>query len=377
MLATVSKLWAQENGIYVFGRATSLDPSLRSDSTLIVAVASNEGDSAFVIAAPPNFRYKFSLPFGSIHRLHYSMRGHISDQVVIYANNMPTDGQARGYGMNVDMLLLPVRTATDSSLLAPQRAIARYDTDSDEMMWHVDSASQIRYDGLRRECQAIIDEKFTARVLDRKRDSSGAFYPTIPLRGRSEEDFIPEHWRLIKAARGDMNGDLIPDMALAIEYEDTITHFRPDGLLSRGRPTTLLVAIQERSGDLKMVVRNNDFLLRSDEMPLAPPGLDLAITSTGDLLINYQFTRGKAWYTFDLVLGGLECVAYEGASVDTGEIITVTELDVSGRRLTRKTGHTTSSGMEEEVLTMPSGLNFSMDALGRPFRTELAQGLIF
>lgn len=368
----------QVDDIYVYGRVRILDPTLQQDSVLVVIADTVNRDTSFQYACAPKFKYECNLSYGSVYQLSFSMPQHFSEQLVIDATEVPADEKIGGLGMNVDLTLLPRMHGTDSSLFAPLRATARYDQAARNMSWTTDPIGQSRRDKLRQQCQAIIDQKLNDARLDGQRDSLGAIYPSIPLWGKSEEDFVPEHWKILASDVGDLNGDGLLDLAIAMECEDTIRHVRPGGTTSLTRPRTLLIALGAGQSHYKALIRNNDFLMRSDEDPGAPPELALEISDARSLTLRYQFQRGKAWFTFALAQDQLECVAYEGARVNTKGDLSFIAFSVRDKRLTLRQGHNEKSGwVQEQEQPLSPDLNLSMQALGRPFQTELRPGVFF
>lgn len=368
----------QVDNIYVYGRVKILDPTLQQDSVLVTVADTVHRDTSFQYACAPKFKYECHLVYGSVYQLSFSMARHFSEQLVIDATGVPSDQRIGGHGMSVDLTLMPRMHETDSSLFAPLRATARYDKASRAISWTSDSVGLSGRDKLRQQCQAIIDQKLSIARLDGERDSLGVLYPSIPLWGKSQEDFVPEGWKIFASDVGDLNCDGLLDLAIAMESEDTIRHVRPGGTTSLTRPRTLLIAVGAGQGYYTALIRNNDFLMRSDEDPGASPELDLEISDARSLTLRYQFQRGKAWFTFALAQDQLECVAYEGARANTEGDVSFIAFSVRDKRLTLRQGHNEKSGwVQEQEQPLSPDLNLSMQALGRPFQTELRPGVFF
>ena len=368
----------QVDDIYVYGRVKILDPTLRQDSVLVAVSDTVNRDTSFQYACAPNFKYEHHLSYGSVYQLSFTMARHFSEQLVIDATEVPSEQRVGGHGMNIEITLIPRIQGTDTSLFAPLHAKARYDPAARNYSWITDPHSLSGRDKLRQQCQAIIDQRLSAARLDGQCDSLGALYPSIPLWGKSQEEFVPEHWKIFASDVGDLNGDGLLDLAIAMESEDTIRHVRPGGTTSLTRPRTLLIALGAGQGYRKALIRNNDFLMRSDEDPATSPELVLEITDVRSLTLRYQFQQGKAWFTFALVQGQLECVAYEGVRVNTEGDVSFIAFSVRDKRLTLRQGHNEKSGwVQEQEQPLYPDLNLSMNALGRPFQTELRPGVFF
>ena len=97
-------------------------------------------------------------------------------------------------------------------------------------------------------------------------------YPVIPSKGYGTQSFIPEGWKVIDSAYGDLNYDNYTDVAYILQYKDTVMEnrfFGPgerDYDLDATLPRILVVLLQEAAGDLyQLGLQNNSFILRSNE----------------------------------------------------------------------------------------------------------------
>jgi len=377
MVCPTQSAVGQVDNIYVYGRVKILDPTLQQDSVLVVVADTLNRDTSFLIARAPKFKYECHLAYGSVYQLSFTMPKHFSEQLLIDATEVPPDEVIGGHGMNVDITLIPRIHGTDSSLFEPLRATARFDEAVREFLWIMDPPDRSERDKLQLQCQAIIDQKLSTERLDSLKDGLGVLYPSIRLWGRSKEDFVPRHWKIFASAAGDLNGDGHSDLVIAMESEDPIRHVRPGGSTSPTRPRTLLIALGSGQGHYKALIRNNDFLMRSDEDHGASPELDLGISNAGDLTLRYQLQQGRAWFTFALVRNGLECVAYEGGRIDPKGEVAFIAFNVHDKKLIIRKGSEQKGFGEETAEPFPSDLELSMDALGRPFKTVIRPGIYF
>ena len=48
-------------------------------------------------------------------------------------------------------------------------------------------------------------------------------YPVINTEGQNIADFIPTSWSLLNTAKGDLNGDTYEDIAIVLQFKDSIT----------------------------------------------------------------------------------------------------------------------------------------------------------
>ncbi len=94
-------------------------------------------------------------------------------------------------------------------------------------------------------------------------------YPTLPGEAASAAGFAPKGWPLEREARGDLNGDGVPDLAFVVRNTDprnVITHdgFGPSPFDSN--PRILAVAFGEASGGYRLALENHSLIPR----PVAP-----------------------------------------------------------------------------------------------------------
>jgi hypothetical protein len=111
--------------------------------------------------------------------------------------------------------------------------------------------------------------------------------------------FLSARWGLKDSVSGDLNGDGRPDMAVVLEYADTVTELRPDSIENTGKPRILLVLLRDSVGNgYRVAVQNNTFLLRDGEGGMAgDPYAGIGI-SDGVLEVYFQFLRESLSYKF-------------------------------------------------------------------------------
>ncbi|RYE51312.1 MAG: hypothetical protein EOP48_18415 [Sphingobacteriales bacterium] len=144
-------------------------------------------------------------------------------------------------------------------------------------------------------------------------------YPKIPLASQTLTGFIPKNWILKDSAAGDLNGDNCLDIALVIEYKDTIRERRPDGEVNTGSPRVLLVLFKDaKTGQYKLFLQNNTFIIRYGEGGMDPEAYGEVSISKGILEVFISFLRGNASYKFRFQNGDLHLIGGSSGGVSGG-----------------------------------------------------------
>ena len=92
-------------------------------------------------------------------------------------------------------------------------------------------------------------------------------YPILPAVTHSIDGFKPQQWTVTDTAFGDLNKDGLEDMALVLEYKDTVMEVLPPGSIAKPSiPRILVIVFKLREGEYSLAAQNNLFLLRSKEM---------------------------------------------------------------------------------------------------------------
>jgi hypothetical protein len=144
-------------------------------------------------------------------------------------------------------------------------------------------------------------------------------YPKIAIADQSLDGFIPKNWFLKDSAVGDLNNDSLSDIALVIEYKDTIQERRPDGEVNRGSPRILAVLLKDaKTGQYKLFLQNNTFIIRYGEGGMDPEAYGEVSISKGILKIFVSFLRGNATYKFRMQNGDLYLIGGSTGGVSGG-----------------------------------------------------------
>lgn len=116
---------------------------------------------------------------------------------------------------------------------------------------------------------------------------------------KSARELLFPKWMLKDSAIGDLSGDHWPDMALVLEYADTVAELRSDSIENTGKPRILLILFWDtKARSYHVAAQNNTFILREGEGGLQPDPYGGISINNGVLEIYYQFVRESLSYKF-------------------------------------------------------------------------------
>ena len=136
------------------------------------------------------------------------------------------------------------------------------------------------------------------------------------------ESFIPEGWRLIAKAEGDLNKDNLIDIAAVIEQE--VQNLSPEEAAAR----ILLIALQKDNEVYELSIQSDKAILRADEGGIfGDPFYEGLSVDRGSLLISfyggsnwrwgrvYRFRyQDNGWYLIGATLSNYWTVNEEGTN---------------------------------------------------------------
>ncbi|MEE1943922.1 hypothetical protein VRU48_02305 [Pedobacter sp. KR3-3] len=125
-------------------------------------------------------------------------------------------------------------------------------------------------------------------------------YPKLATQGKTIGTFVPNNWKAIDTAYGDLNNDGLEDMALVLEYNFPVTERRAYGdsetelIKEFQKPRILAIFFKQKpSNGYQLVLQNNNFILRSEEGgALGEPFKELSIKNN---TLNLLFEGGNDW----------------------------------------------------------------------------------
>ena len=125
--------------------------------------------------------------------------------------------------------------------------------------------------------------------------SAGFDYPKLPSEGATVGDLVPEGWKLMVEANGDLDKDGRDDVAAIIEWTEAVRHERncgKKGYDSHAAPRILLIALAGDDG-YRLAESDSGVVLRSDEGGVwGDPFQSLEIARGTVVLSHYA---GSAW----------------------------------------------------------------------------------
>lgn len=125
-------------------------------------------------------------------------------------------------------------------------------------------------------------------------------YPKFVKQGTRLEALIPQNWKIIDTAYGDLNHDEAEDLALVVEYYLPITENRAYGdnetelIKEFQKPRVLVIYFKNKqNGNYVFAVQNNHFILRENEGgSLGDPFKKITITNQN---LKLSFEGGSIW----------------------------------------------------------------------------------
>jgi hypothetical protein len=160
-----------------------------------------------------------------------------------------------------------------------------------------------------------------AGLIPRLSSAQPFVYPKFEKTVRSPGDLIPSRWHIRDSVSGDLNKDGRTDMAMVLEYADTVHEMRPDSMEITAHPRILLVLFRDSAtGGYRPVCQNNTFIVREGEGGMLDDPYGEISIRNNILTVEIQFLRAAAVYKFRWQKGDLYLI---GAS-DNGIVSPVT-----------------------------------------------------
>lgn len=125
--------------------------------------------------------------------------------------------------------------------------------------------------------------------------AAGFTYPDLPSSGVTLKDLVPDGWRVMAEAKGDLNKDGRNDIAAIIERTEAVQHARGCGreeFDSSAAPRILLIAIA-RDGGYRLAASETGLVLRSDEGGVWGDPFQSLEISRGTVVLSHY--AGSAW----------------------------------------------------------------------------------
>ena len=170
-------------------------------------------------------------------------------------------------------------------------------------------------------------------------------WPHLPVHAASATGFVPKGWALEAQAKGDLNGDGVPDLMLVLRDQSPKNIIpNPDGLGDDpldSNPRILLVALGGKDG-YRLIAANHDLITRHTD-----PDMEDPFDANGGLLFKNgafqidvsSFYDAGSWQTEDVTFtfryrhGQVVLVGYDSTTVsrNSGEMDGVSVDYLTGR----------------------------------------------
>lgn len=175
-------------------------------------------------------------------------------------------------------------------------------------------------------------------------------FPKLPVQTNAISTLIPQNWKAIDTAFGDLNNDKSEDMALILEYDKPITEQRAYGdadtelIKEFQKPRILAVYFKDvKSGRYTFALQNNNFILRSEEGgALGEPFKELYIKDNN---LNMVFEGGSEWrwkldyvFKFQYKNWNLVQASHTYYNANSGEM-TIKAYDFTNRKVKQTKGN--------------------------------------
>jgi hypothetical protein len=190
-------------------------------------------------------------------------------------------------------------------------------------------------------------------------------YPEPPRHAATLTAFVPKGWKLTDKAVGDLNGDKIPDAALAIWMDDPRNKIHPS-YDPKNRydtnPMMLVVVFGNKAGGYDLAVSNHKLIPRRENPNQDPPFNGVSIANGVLHVKMHEFLEaGGRWlgtmsFAFRWQDGALRLIGYDrdGIIKPTGAT-DVASVNYPARRMIVKTGSMGNDTPDETKTVTLSG----------------------
>jgi len=128
--------------------------------------------------------------------------------------------------------------------------------------------------------------------------AQGFVFPKFDKPVSSADGLVLTGWHVKDSVSGDMNGDGRADMAVVLEYADSVREIREDSV-KQDRPRILLILFRDTASDYyRPVCQNNTFILRAEEGWMERDAYDAMTIGNGVLSVDFVYMRVTDTYKF-------------------------------------------------------------------------------
>jgi|1186.fasta_scaffold07972_3 hypothetical protein len=206
-------------------------------------------------------------------------------------------------------------------------------------------------------------------------------YPTLPRHGSAIASFVPRGWKLNDKAVGDLNGDSIPDAALAIWMNDRRNSIHPSfdpKTRYDTNPMMLVVLFGDRNGGYDLASANHALIPRRVNPNQDPPFNGVSIANGSLRVKMHEFLDAGGWrmgtnsFAFRWQDGAFRLIGYDRDAIikNTGAT-EVVSVNYPARRMVVKTGTMAADeGDQTKTVTLPKKPLLTLDQVGNGLMFE-------
>lgn len=138
LLSCMITLDAQDTLIHVYGRVKEFNTQKPIPGALVLAYDPNDAEYRMTVLSDSLGRYQLGITDERSYRLVYGMVGRYSKSVVIEAVGPTKEQWLGGYGLNIDIVLLPELEGFDMSFGNEPFGYARFNSKTEYFEWDVE-----------------------------------------------------------------------------------------------------------------------------------------------------------------------------------------------------------------------------------------------
>lgn len=206
-------------------------------------------------------------------------------------------------------------------------------------------------------------------------------YPTLTPTASDAQGFVPDGWSLQAQQTGDLNGDGLPDLALALQQQD-LRNIVSEGVICGEtvdtNPRIFAVAMAQPRGGYRLMVQNHTLIPRYDNAcaedwfsgdGVAESGLEVARGAVrvrlGRFMTAGGWEMGSTTYTFRWQDEVLRLIGFDYTNVrrNTGEMEALS-INYLTRRAKVTEGSISESQQRTRWSTMPARPLLTIDQVG-------------
>ncbi len=205
-----------------------------------------------------------------------------------------------------------------------------------------------------------------------------AYFPNLPDHAAAPEGFLKPGLKLEKVAKGDLNGDLLPDLAMIIRMDDPKNVLRDPEDAEREpldtNPRMIAIAMADKAGGYTLDAVNLSMIPRQEDPFMNDPFTDLSIDKGAVKLMLEQSSNAGSWgnvnftFTFrkrgqDVALVGFDRTDLNRAS---GEMVETSVNFLTGKQIV-STGNVSSDKTTKKLSQLPKRALPTLGFMGDAF----------